>query len=193
MDNFESLLDQLDITLRKHNSNNYEKLYPPLPKQESSQILNDFGINDENIKSFFSWKNGFDPDREANQECMIFYFGSFQLSLEAIAEHIKANKEQDIWPESFIPLIMDNTGQFILYNNKPGKSFGRLCLYSASLLIIEPEIIFDSVASMIRTTIESYEQRAQFYDPIEDWLDINFSKYRKIAKKINSESEFWRK
>ena len=91
-----------------------------------------------------------------------------------------------------IPLITDSTGEYILFNNEQGNDYGKLYFYSASILVaIETISCYDSIKSMIETTIEAYEQEKLKYDNGEDWLDIDVKGYWKIAAKYNHHSKFW--
>ena len=192
MNSFKLLLEKFDVTLRKYNLPNYEKLYPPLSDKEIDTRLNELGINDKNFKSLFTWKNGYDPDQNVNVLCQVFEFGAL-LSLDAIKDTVNANKNDARWDNQLlIPLVTDSTGQYILFNNEPGNDYGKLYLYSASLLVaIETIGYYDSISAMIETTIEAYEQGIQKYDEVEDWLDTDIKGYRKIATKYNVHSKYW--
>jgi hypothetical protein len=190
MDRFKLLLAQFDNTLKQFNLSNYEKLYSPLSNKEVVYQLQQLGVNNENLTSLFNWKNGYDPAKDAENLCQIFDIGTL-LSIEFIIE-IQKMWAGIYWTNYFIPLITDSTGQYILYNNKRGLNYGKLYLYSTSMFGDELVGYYDSIYAMINTTVEAYEQNIFTYDPVRDWLDIDYNKYHSVAKKINNNSKFWK-
>ena len=105
---------------------------------------------------------------------------------------LEDNEEDPRWEGPYLPLLRDDTGQFLIFNNGPGKDHGKIHLYSSSLgFIDDPISYYDSVPAMIETTLLSYEQEAFVYDDAKDWLKIDRNKYAKIAKAINQRSKYW--
>ena len=185
-------LNKLDAVLKEPNPVHYACLYPPLPVKERDSKLGELGIDEGNLNFLFAWKNGFSPRENPGVRCMIFYFRSFLLSLDAMKEHKIALDELSLWDGWFIPLLADMTGNYILFNNKPGKNFGKLHLFSASLLYVDKPISFyDSIPAMIETTIVSYEQGVFTYEPTVDRLYEDIGRFTEIARKINVNSEYW--
>lgn len=186
------LITEFDKILKINNAYNYKKLYAPVAIAEIDYYFQKFGIEDEYLRSLYSWKGGYDPDKVPGNLCQIMEFDVF-LSLKAITDHVKANKTHESWDDKFIPLITDTTGQFILLNTEKNTDYGKLFLYSPSLLIPKPISYYDSVYTMIETTIEEYKQEALVYNQKEDWLDCDAMKIRTIAEKINLNSDYWGK
>jgi hypothetical protein len=191
MNPFQSLLQRWDNTLRKYNPKFYEELYPPLPAEEISSKLNALGCNDEDLKAWFGWKNGIDPDKDPDIECMIFYFGAMPLSLDAVSGIAGAYHEDKMWSDSFIPLATEAGSLYLLFNTEAGDDYGKIYLYSVSLLVIDPVSYYDSIAAMIETTILEYEQGVLVYDPEEDWLNEDNAAHHDIARSINTHSDYW--
>ena len=192
MQNITGLLILFDNTLRESNLKNYQLLYSPLNEEQIDFYFNKLGIEDNDLKALYMWKNGFNPDDNIGVFCQIFEYYSF-LSLESALEFMYASRKQKIWADNFIPLVTDTTGQYLLFNNEKNDNYGKLYLYSVSSLIIEPISYYDSIHTMLETTIEAYLQGAMIYDVNEDWLEIDFKKLRKIAEKLNIDSEYWLK
>jgi hypothetical protein len=192
MSTFENLLQKWDKTLRKYNPRCYEMLYSPLSPDQIGLKLIDNGCTDENMKAWFGWKNGIDPDKDPDIDCMIFYFGVMPMSLDALTDTSRAYLDDQIWDASFIPLATDRTGLYLLFNNKPGEDYGKIYLYSVSLLFTEPVSYYDSLSAMLETAILDYEQQALVYDPKKNWLNEDHKKHREIAKRVNIHSDYWK-
>jgi hypothetical protein len=193
MSELQELIIQFDSTLKKYNFINYKKLYDPLSSELLSIELNKLNIDDLNFKIMYQWKNGYDPDSNFGESCDIFDFGTL-LSLEAINSCTANNNSiTRLWDNYFIPLITDTTGQYILFNNrKQNRDYGKLFLYSVSILGINPISYFDSIFTMINTTIKAYEANILSYDPDENWLNMNVDDFKIIAKKHNPRSDYWK-
>lgn len=188
MNSFKSLLAKFDSTLQKYNPVNYKKLQDPLTEKEIDQYLKRLGVDDQNFKLLYSWKNGVDNEDGVQEEDQIFNFGSL-VSLQ----YLFKNPELNQWEKKFISIVSDGSGQAILFNNEKGQDYGKLYMYSVPLLFIRKPISFyDSIESMIETTIQAYEQKVFVYDKQEDFLDINFEKFFEIATEMNPNSEYWK-
>jgi hypothetical protein len=186
------LLERFGATLKEFNPVNFSRLYPPLPSDRITGLLKQFDCEDEDMRILFSWKGGFDPALNANTRCMIFDFRSFLCSLDSMVYLLEDNKTDPRWEGPYLPLLRDDTGQFLIFNNGFGENRGKIHLYSSSLgFINDPISYYDSIPAMIETTLLSYEQEAFIYDDTEDRLKIDRRKYAKIAKEINRKSAYW--
>ncbi len=189
MKSFNLLLKEFDLILTKYNTINYRKLKDSLPNDEVLSYLNKLKVIDSNFKSLYNWKNGNDVNDIAVMRCQIFNFGSM-ISLNSISFFM--NTSELYWDPFFIPLVANGDGDYLLYNNENESDHGKLHLFSPSLLFIEePITYYDSISSLLETTIEAYKQSALIYDSKEDWLDIDIDKYYEIAKQINIKSKYW--
>ena len=190
MESFKFLLEKLDITLQKYIPVKYQKLQQPLEQERVDQCLKILGIDDENFRLLYNWKNGFDSNEGEDTRNQIFNFGGL-VSMEYIIEH---TNHTDNWEKTFFPIESSGDGDFILFNKKRGKDFGKLHLFSAALLFIDSPIsYYDSIYSMIQTCILAYEQRIFKYDSVNDFLDIDSRAFRELACKINPLSDYWKK
>jgi hypothetical protein len=193
MEPFNVLLARLDSVLKKFNPVNYERLYPPLPPERLSAVFGQLECDDEDMRTLFSWKGGFDPELNPKQRCMIFDFNSYLCSPDSMVYLLEDNEDDPRWVGPYLPLLRDDTGQFLIFNNTPGKEHGKIHLYSSSLgFIDEPISYYDSIPAMIETTIQAYEQGALVYDDAKDWLRKDRQKLAGISKAINRQSEYWK-
>ena len=186
MQTIKSLLDELDTVLKQYNMPEYKKLQPPLPDSNIDKFLQEIGIHDENIKALFQWKNG----EKEDSYCQMMVYGGLQ-SLKAVKESLSRFK---LYDPLLIEIISDNGEESILFNNNPGPHYGQLYMYSIPQLYIEyPISYFDSLNTMIKTTIESYKAKAFEKTNSSNRLQFNFEKLTRIAKKYNKKSAYWKK
>ncbi len=184
MNTFKTLISKLDTVLRKYNLSEYEKLQLPLTDKEIDKSLQELGINDENIKALFQWKNG----EKEDSYCQMTERGGL-MSLDAVKE---SKLHYNFYDPFLIALITDNGEESLLFNTKPGLHYGKLYLFSVSQLYIDHPIgYFDSLEAMVKTIIEAYNKKALFYDKEEEFLEYDGPKFREIAKKINKKSAYW--
>ena len=114
------------------------------------------------------------------------------IILESVVQVINYYSDGEVWPDdSYIPLINDGCGSFIMFNNKPGIDYGKLCLHSPSLSFVEPITYYDSVYTMIETTIEAYKQNVFVYDSPNDFVDQDIDRFHEIGKEFNKNSKYW--
>ncbi len=190
MNSFRSVIEKFDSTLRKFNFVNYRKLQNPLPEREIDNYLKTLEVVDENLKLFFLWKNGFDFSRGISKSDQLFEFGIF-LSLEDIIRGKNLNIGP--WGTNFFPIAMEFGGDALLFNNEKGPNYGKIHLFSVSLLFIEEPIsYYDSLCSMLETITEDYEQGAYIYNEAKMWIDIDFEKDNYISSNHNPQSDFWK-
>jgi hypothetical protein len=82
-------------------------------------------------------------------------------------------------------MLFDNQEDGFLFNSNPGINYGKIHLSSVSLLSIEkPLPYFDSLLSMLKTTIEQYKNKGLIYDEeinfLNEDLEINIPIYKKF-------------
>jgi hypothetical protein len=186
-----NLLQKLDSTLRAYNPINHAKLKQPLPEKEIENYMSKLQVNNEDFKLLFTWKDGYDVFKIGNAPCQIFDFGTL-LSLQSIVDVLEQTTEDDRWEgEQFVPLIAETTGEYILLDNGKGATYGQLFLYSVPYLHIEPEPLYDSISSMVETTIEGYEKKILKYNAEFGYLDRDVLAFRKVGMKHNKKAKFW--
>jgi len=187
--NLVTLLNKYDDTLRNYNPSNYEKLQAPLSVEKIEEHLHNFGVDDENLKALFHWKNGFEGENSGDR---IFKKGGL-LSMEYILKLSSLSLSEDLWKDTFIPLVSEGGGDYLLFNKEKGPDYGKLHLYCVSLLYIdEPISYYDSIYSMIKTTIDAYEEKVLIFDELNgSRLKYDIDAFNSIAKKNNKHSDFW--
>jgi hypothetical protein len=178
------LLDELDIILKKYNTVEYEKLQPPLSDKEIDSYFEELGINDENLKALYQWKNG----EKEDSYCQMMMYGG----LQSLQEIKRCSLLDNPYDASLVEIISDNGEERLLFNKKHGRHYGKLYMYSVHDLYIDfPISFFDSLDAMLRTTIEAYQVEAYRYDNARKWLNIDFDKFEIIAKEFNKNSAYW--
>jgi hypothetical protein len=188
MEPFEILLREFDAVLRKYNPSNYAKLQDPLPDEQIEEFMKANGITEEAFRMLYQWKNGINYLK--SPRCFITDEGAF-ISIESIARFIKQPAEDSSWKSSFIPLMMDNDGAALLFNNEKGEDYGRIHLFSvAALHIDEPISIYDSIETMVQTYVDAYKQGDFVYSAEYGDLDIE-DEYYKIGGALNKQSKYW--
>jgi len=195
MNTFRSVLQKFDETLRKYNKPNYDLLRPPLPPEEVAHKMAQLGLADEQLKAWFGWKTGAMPsdyDPGAEEVRTVFYRSAGPLSLDSILLHQKTSQAGSWWESHFVPIAADGGGLYLLFNSMPGENYGRIYLFCPSLLVIDPEICYDSLQTLLETTIAACEQGIAYYDEEQEDLDFDSKKYRKLAAKMNSHTEYFK-
>ena len=194
MEKIVNIIEKFDFILQKNNMPNYKKLNPPLIKNQVSQILENLKITDNNFIALYLWKNGSDLNKSLGNLCWIVKFGTIMPLEEVYETYVSNNTIDGRWDSPWlIPFITDTTGQYLLFNNEKGPNFGKIYLYSASLLdAIDTIIYYDSLKNLFQTTIEAYIMGSISYEPNGN-LQINSTEYKKIATSLNPLSDYWKK
>jgi hypothetical protein len=188
MSDFKDLLIKFDSTLRKYNPKNYERLQPPLSGQEIIHFLDQLQLTDPDVKELFKWKNGVDVSKGLNKRHKIFDFGVL-LPLEAIVDSTKNYPHEK---PGLIELVGDSSGDFLRFNNERDASYGKIYVDSVSLLSIDdPYSYYDSLSSMLKTTIEAYETAIYQYDNDKNILEVDWDRCWELSKDLNPGSNYW--
>lgn len=156
---------------------------PPLSSDEVKEKLYGLGIRDDDFIAFYNWKNG---QREDSYCEMIEYGGPF--SIEEIYEAIAGYHNYD---PMLVPLISEGE-QMLLFNKKPGNNYGKIYFYSVPQLYSDfPISYYDSITSMIETTIVAYKKGLYIYDFNRNKLRFDYYKLHDFIKSMNPQSKFW--
>lgn len=111
--------------------------------------------------------------------------GTFIPLLDAATSYREA-KEENFWPANFWPIFNDDT--LLLDVDAASKTYGQVHLYSPSLIILEPAPYYDSLNAMFTTYLTALMNGFVPYGPD---FELNFSNYRKLAKRLNPLSTYW--
>lgn len=183
------LIEKFDITLRQYNPKNYAKLQPPLSNGEIDSYFERLEINHPDLHLLYEWKSGFDFSNGIGTNEFIFEFGML-CPLNEVEDFLEVQMPEH---NKFLAIVSDIAGDCFYFNNNQGPDYGKIHLYSVSMLSIDPPYsYYDSVSAMLETTIEGYESKALWYNDSDETLDIDFNLYYKIARKINKKCEFWK-
>jgi hypothetical protein len=178
MKNINILMLEFDDVLKKYNPENYNKLQPPLKKNQITESLKSINLADTNFGALFEWKNGINISNGINIRDQIFDFGIL-YPLESVINSAINHPRQN---PNLIPLIGDATGDFLLFNKQPGPEYGKIFVESVSLLSIDdPYSYFDSVHTMIQTTILAYEKGVLRYNKKDGRLDNDAKNFHRIV------------
>jgi hypothetical protein len=193
MSSFHKVLEKFDLTLKKYNRTGYDNLSDPPSEGEVMEGLSRLECADEDLKAWFAWKRGTDMGAvsgEERQKRKIFMFGAYPISLDAISSLLEMHSDDPIWDYWYIPIATDEAGLFLLFNNQEGEDYGKIYLYSASLLVTDPEICYDSLSAMLQTTISAYE-KGILYRTDENLLKYDGRKYSQLVRKFNDSPGYW--
>jgi len=185
METFESLLVELDAVIRQYNPEAYRNLLPPLPAEIVEKELGNIGIYDKNVRLLFHWKSGMKDEGGP-----LFMEHGGLITFDSIKESNDFNQHYD---PLLIPLISDNGEDMLMFNTNAGAHYGKMYLFSVPLLLVKhPISYYDSLTTMVKTTIEAYRERAYQYDEDDNGcLSINLDKFSPIARKYNPNSAYW--
>lgn len=181
---FNNLLIEFDNILKQYNPVEYKKLLDPLSPNEVEIRLVQLGIEDIDFRSFYNWKNG----ERKDTFCEMMEYGG-PLSLTTIKETIS----ESYYPynRSLIPFISEGE-EMLLFNIQKGRNYGKIYLFSPPQLYIDfPISYYDSIFSMIKTTIIAYQKKIYKYDFIKNRFQCNYYELHEQIKKMNPNSVFW--
>ncbi len=135
----------------------------------------------EELIQFFTWHNGVDfsiPELDVSMN------GSF-IDLEYAMEVYRYFIQQEFsWAAQMFPLSWDNNLLFSLND-------GVIFLYAPSLLVVEPESIYDSMETMLISFITLLEQGIIRYSKNGE-SELDFNKRFEVSKQINPNSTYWK-
>ncbi len=154
---------------------------PGLNESEIRKYLQGDGIPVwEEIVHFFMWHDGVDLTQPTLD---ITQFGSFICMEDALRVYHYYIQEEYSWAKQMFPLSWDDSLLF-------GLGDGIIYLVAPSLLVIEPQSIYDSMETMLITQITLFEQGVIRYSKKGD-DKVDFKKRSEISKHINPNSKFW--
>jgi len=91
MSSFKLLIEKFDAILKQYNLPNYKKLYPSLDESEINGKLKKLNVMDEDFKTLYLWKNGYDAFLNFGELCQIFDRDTF-LPLDTVIGIVSTNK-----------------------------------------------------------------------------------------------------
>ena len=180
-----SKLKEFDEQLRTNNAWVLEYFLEGLSREK---IISEFRTASltpsEELVELYQWKNGVQYKGVPSGKLSFGVNGVFY----PLADSVKIYKDfQDEFVDYF-PIFSDDS--YLILMNKESKDFGKIFIYSPSLVIVEPEGIFDSLSCMIETFIIGFREGIFFYDA-DNYFDWDSPRRRDMAKKLNPNSSYW--
>lgn len=116
-------------------------------------------------------------------------FPPFEWSLDDYKEFSSVG----YWDKTKFPLFGSGGGDYFLINcDEMSSTYSRIYFYSPTNVNFDGMITyFDSLESLILSVIESYQSEAYYLDESKS-LGTNTKLERKIVKKYNPNSEYWK-
>lgn len=194
MNKLEESISALDYCLKEYCSSLYQRLLNPLEKEKINKLLQQIGVDDSDLEELYLWKNGILNDGSLPTHS--FDYTSFGVipPLEYAVMIYQMESENDLWSKSLIPIVSSYAGDFLLFeSDKNSKTYGMIYLYSPTLgYVYDLVTYFDSLESMISTTVESFRAGAFTYNNKEMVFDVsNQDMQFSIAAELNPRSEYW--
>lgn len=185
---FKKLLLELEHTLYSKNLKGLEALESPQPKVNRDNLFRELGFFNQDLYDLYSWKNGCSFGNLSNP---IFTFSTTLLKLEEVVKFKNRYPDDELNFENLL-LIFANEEEGLLFNTEEGQNYGRLHLYSVPMLSInEPVCYYDSLLSMLQTTIAMYKDNAFWYDYNSSFLNTNVDQSIEIYKMYNPKCKYY--
>jgi hypothetical protein len=193
MDYLQKLMVELERILKQYSPYLYERLRSPLDSSIIKDGFGKFGIYDEKIIELYQWKDGINNDGTVPTNAFEFCSFGVLLSLEYASTIYTSQILSNQWDKSIFPIIGNFSGDFLLYNSDPqSEQYGMISLYSPALFFMEDlPLYYDSIESMIKTTIECFITGAYKYDNKNLLLDVDLDLQYEISAKLNPKSSYW--
>ena len=119
-------------------------------------------------------------------------FPPFEVSVQEYEEYSWTNH---FYKKEFFPLFGSGGGDYYLINcGNDSKERGRIYYFTLSNYEFDKWIsIFDSLAELIQTITDCYKEGAYSYNEDEGhFLQIDFTLERKICRRNNPLSDYWK-
>jgi hypothetical protein len=146
----------------------------------------------ENIKStdLITFYKVFNT-KEGERQFDFCSFGHLLPIKIAIDEYNDDNNMIVLNHKSMFPIFASEFGDFLMIDIKKGsKTFNQIFLYSPSLLINEPIVIFDNLESFLKTLEECLVAHVYDYDSNFNIVVMDYAKEKNIIKKNNNKSQY---
>ncbi|HOZ68422.1 MAG TPA: hypothetical protein PLB49_02365 [Chitinophagaceae bacterium] len=183
-----NLLTGLGHILYYKNPKALEALEAPLPKDKINSLFSELGFFDEDLYALYSWKNGCAFGKLVNP---VFIFSTTILKLEEVVKYKKRYPDDELNFEDLL-LIFANEEEGLLFNSSKGNDYGKIHLYSVPLLSIDkPVPYYDSLQSMLQTTITMYKENALELDVKTSFLDVDIEKSIEIYDRYNPKCRYY--
>lgn len=144
-------------------------------------------VANQEIITFYLWKNGYKEDSILDSRCEFIPYGIF-FDLNTMLELYNIMQENNFVKNFFFPLSHDQP--YLINLDAKSKYYGYIYFYSPSSLILEPTRMFDSLTHMFNTISICFDEKILYYDK-QGYLEIDWILYEKTCKVHNPNSEYW--
>lgn len=161
---------------------------PGIERATIVELVNEIGLHpNEELIQLFQWHNGVNFHDKPTGRISFTNWGVF-LPLSYCIDAYKA--QIALYNDYFFlfPFFFDDTVMIDL--DITSNTYGQLYFLCPSLQIIEPITAYDSLLSMVQTTLNCFEKGLMYYDS-EGFLEIDTSAVSTLSKELNPKSEYW--
>ena len=143
----------------------------------------------------YSWKNGVKGLYEVPIGQLELFPNGIMLPFEyAVSSYVLEAKTHKLFKKEYFPLFTSGGGDYILVNMDERKAFyGQLFLFSPSILLTNnPIAIYDSIATLFDTLLETYRLSGYYFKSDSSVLEVDYGIENEVALRMNPKSEFWK-
>lgn len=176
------LLRELESLLVTKNELGFNALKVPLPEKQRKSLIDSLDFFDQALYDLYSWRDGCSS---GNLSKPIF---DFDTTLFALQDVVKYKSECPFGPFSSkkLLLIFASEEDGLLFNHQEGFEYGKIHLYSVPMLSIEnPKPYYDSLLTMLQTTIAFYENDIFTYNVKTNFIEKDMDKGIDIYNRYN--------
>lgn len=139
------------------------------------------------LLALYTWKNGQSYQGVPSGK-LRFGAPGVLYPLEVAVQEYALSQQEHFYEPHFFPLFHDDA---LLLNLDPqSPHYGRLYLYSPSLIVLTPERMYDSLEAMLGTFTACFAQGIYGYDA-GGYFDYNQDAEWALAKALNPHATYW--
>ncbi|WP_448633976.1 hypothetical protein [Pedobacter panaciterrae] len=192
-----ALFQILELILKQVHSSLVKKFNHGLSIHEINEMMATQQLTfPQEVYDLFTWKNGFKPS-EAHPIIPLHLFPNgipFTLD-EALHCYDLLSITKQCFKPNYFPLFAgcspaSNDHILLIDLDQNSDSYRMISLYSPSMFgAADPMTIYDSLSSLLETTISSYDRRAFWI--ADEALVIDSRMFHTIMSDLNPNSEYW--
>lgn len=160
-----------------------------MAKNETVNHLKKINLEpNEELLQLYEWKNGIQFRNLPTGKINLGVNGCF-LPIESSIMNYRSDVENKLYKNFYFPVFSNDC--YLINLKESTKKYGRIYIYSPSLLINKPEVCFDDLTTMFTVFLEGFKQQALFYDS-EGFLECDYSVFGMIANNLNFSTKYWK-
>ncbi|RYU89216.1 SMI1/KNR4 family protein [Mucilaginibacter terrigena] len=145
------------------------------------------------VFSLYRLKNGFKIESKLNLHQSLLFDNGLFLSVEQATSEYNALYKNIPELKFKLPLFDSGGGDFLLLDCDPNSpNYRKILIWSPPLEIVEPEVIYRSLADLCLTNTRCLTTDVYRYDDNGD-LQFDFQKLKAAAILANGRLEYWNK